>query len=417
LERLKVLAEAQADLQDGAVRAAVSDLDRSLARNRPHKSAEEWVNELNHKGRVTGTDLFMVHAAPWLALYPLLLIAAVAAGFLVRDTTQRLGIVAFSCGGAFLLMVIQSAIGFPLDNQWNAALRNLVQGAEVPAAPFALLGYTSYTGWFWSALILNIVTPALAFCERWMARKYNLPVRSFSLEASSVSLSAYSSAVVTPSPQASILLAPSTPQYETGNYLAPARAWPVTPASLGCVALILVCLGVSIAALVVIWSRTPTSWPEVTFDAGFSVRMPAKPRADEAHPPLKLREAGATLQLRTHRLRVPASELQFVVCQAYDLPAELASDLARARTENRADLKDLLAEGLTGGTRGEIVQDKSYNSPDGILREVVMKLPDDRLRARLYVVRRHLVLLGVVGSKEAIQSKEAQDFFDSFQKR
>jgi hypothetical protein len=183
------------------------------------------------------------------------------------------------------------------------------------------------------------------------------------------------------------------------------------------VALILVCLVVSVAALVVIWNRAPSTWHEVAFDAGFSVRMPAKPRADEAHPPLKLRETAATLQLCTHRLRVPASELQFVVCQAYDLPAELARDLARARTENRADLIDLLAEGMTGGRRGEIVQDKSYNSPDGIFRDVVMKLPDDRLRARLYVVRQQLALLGVVGSKEAIQSREAQDFFDSFQKR
>lgn len=464
LERSKMLAEVEASFEDAPMQQFVAGLPRNGGGQRAAQFINRWGERPNRKDRWGARDLFQVHAAPWMVLYPLLLMAAAGAGFWIWNASQRLGIVGCCCGAAFLLIIIQAAAGFPLENQWNAALRETA-GPEWWTAQFGLLGNASFTSWFWLALVLTGLAPALVACERWLGRSQASLLLPTSMDSSRAPTAALAQAVsvMPPQPAASPVLPSSpvppgltpigdcpacqkpvlVPHQAVGRWINcphcghgfaalpdsalsplatserpwPARLLPITPAGLGCVVLILACLGVSIFVAITVWKRAAASGVECRFGDGeiFSARLPLLPQREPASRFEFMRDRNAAVTLNTLRLTLSEPPIKYVICHASGLPKEIARDLMQAHADNHEQLVALLAAGLTRGQRGALESDDVFRGHDRWLRESVMKQPGALLRARLHIVDTRLCLLGVIGSRETIHLAAADVFFDSFQ--
>jgi DNA-directed RNA polymerase subunit RPC12/RpoP len=120
--------------------------------------------------------------APTMLLYPLLLVGAAFIGFFLRPSLQRSALICAFAGVAFLLLLLQAAIGFPLERRVNKAMVAAAAEREPfddGAGTMAALAFdVRYTGWFWVGLLSNVAA-LLALALEWFVIGFCYPSRRF----------------------------------------------------------------------------------------------------------------------------------------------------------------------------------------------------------------------------------------------
>jgi hypothetical protein len=125
---------------------------------------------------------FLDSFAPSMLLYPLLLIGGALVGFFLRPSLLRTALICGPAGVAFLLLLLQVVIGFPLERRMNKAMaaaaaeRNPFDDGTATAA--ALAFDVRYTGWFWIGLLSNLAA-MLALALEWFVIGSRYPSRRF----------------------------------------------------------------------------------------------------------------------------------------------------------------------------------------------------------------------------------------------
>lgn len=113
-----------------------------------------------------------VHWAPLLLLHVLLVIAGLVCAFIVRPRYSRLAGVGALGAAAALVLLVQFALGFPVERQ---IAENVGKSAEnrdqaiLAAATLAAIFEVSATPWFWLAFAFTGACPVLAAAE-WVTR-------------------------------------------------------------------------------------------------------------------------------------------------------------------------------------------------------------------------------------------------------
>jgi HEAT repeat protein len=99
--------------------------------------------------------------APLLLAFSILLIFAALGGFFMRPLRLRTAVVGVPAGLAFLLLLVQVGVGFPLERQVKTVIAKAVAGHRLDMPPglgFAVaLAYdVRYTPWFWVCVLANV---------------------------------------------------------------------------------------------------------------------------------------------------------------------------------------------------------------------------------------------------------------------
>ncbi len=120
--------------------------------------------------------------APLFLPYPVLLLAVVIAGLTLKAPKLRLGLVGLLGAAALALLLLQTALGFPLENKVNYAItKGLVESTGRRDSGEALIAsmilQVRYTGWYWMALLLTLAGPVLVGLE-WLMHRVARPVSS-----------------------------------------------------------------------------------------------------------------------------------------------------------------------------------------------------------------------------------------------
>jgi hypothetical protein len=100
--------------------------------------------------------------APLLVVYALLLVAGIVASFKIRGQPARFRTLAACAGGALALLLVQMAIGFPLEPEGD-------RPSGEPDAVYHLFLEVRYTIWFWLALAATIAACVLVWLD-WPRR-------------------------------------------------------------------------------------------------------------------------------------------------------------------------------------------------------------------------------------------------------
>jgi hypothetical protein len=117
------------------------------------------------------------NSAPWLALYPVLLLVGAAVGFWSPLGRRRRRIVAICAGAALLLALVPLVVGFPLENSWYS-ITPAEWGEEPPADPekarLEMRSMIRATGWYWFAQAA-LVGCLLVLLVEWRTNAWSPP--------------------------------------------------------------------------------------------------------------------------------------------------------------------------------------------------------------------------------------------------
>jgi hypothetical protein len=104
-----------------------------------------------------------------MGIYPLLLLAATAVGFLLRPHRVRMQVAGTLASMALFVLLAQIGIGFPAERKLHAALTRPDDSGDERAALAASLAFdVHYTPWLWLGLLLNVAA-VLVLVVEWFA--------------------------------------------------------------------------------------------------------------------------------------------------------------------------------------------------------------------------------------------------------
>jgi hypothetical protein len=129
----------------------------------------------NSRRGIKASDRDEPSAEPLMLLFPLVLIAGITLGLLVRPDAARRVAVAVCGGAALALLLTQIAVGFFYERRFAELYREMAKrdlhdpGMAGATAALSMIRCV-YTAWFWLALLAVVAGVALAAAEWALAR-------------------------------------------------------------------------------------------------------------------------------------------------------------------------------------------------------------------------------------------------------